>query len=118
MNIDPTPGVLLTVTRPSHGRRQLGDDREAEPRTDRAVGPVALPEVEALEGAVEIVRREAGPVVDHGQPARSGDDLDRAAFGGAADRVLDEVRERLQHATGVRDRRRRGGSTRSTRSTP
>ena len=90
--------------RPSaHRRRELGDDREPEPGPDRAIGAVAIPEVEALEGASLVAGLDAGAVVDDGEPAFGGDDLDRSSFGGGADRVLDQVRERLQAAARVGD---------------
>ena len=107
MNVDPSPGVLATVTGPPIAVGQLGDDREAEPSADRPVGAVAIPEIEALERASEVVGGEAraGRRSRRAVPGAASITT-AAALRRAADRVLDEIRERLQRATGVGDRRR------------
>ena len=71
-NSDPAPGRALDRDPASHRRRELGDDREPEPRPDRTVGAVALPEVEALERALEVAGLETGAVVD-ARPAGPGE---------------------------------------------
>ena len=93
---------------PPIASRQLLHDREAEPGADRPLAPVPLVQVEALErarrgrrprgpGPVSSTRSTPGAVTTRtSPPARR-----------QAQRVLDEVRDDLEHAVGVGDRRRR-----------
>ena len=119
MNVDPAPGELSTRDPPAHRRGELGDDREPETGADGPVGAVAIPEVEALERAAEIVGREARAVVDARRAARARRRSRPCRRAGVQRmRVLDEVRERLQRPTGVGDRPGAGSIDEASSSTP
>ena len=90
----------------AHRFGKVAHDRQAEPRPNRPVLSVTPPEVEALEGMVEVVRVETGAVVDDIDPAGRRENANRPSRGSAAKRVLDEVRYGLQHAVGVSAGRR------------
>ena len=84
--------------------RQLLHDREPEARADRPLAAVPLVEVEALEGVLAVAVVEARAGVLDAQDARLRDDAHVAAGRREAQRVLDEVRDDLEDAVGVRDR--------------
>ena len=102
--MEPTPGVERTSASPPIACGELVDDREPEARAHAASVPRAVVEVEALERPRQVGLGEPGTVVDDLEAAGAGEDPHRAAGGGRAQGVLDEVRERLEHAIRVADR--------------
>ena len=104
MNRVPRPGSLSTETLPPIPSAQLLDDREAEPRADLALAPVALVQVEALERVRELLGAQPGPRVLHRDLARARGHAYASARGRDPQRVLDQVPEQLQHAIRIAGR--------------
>ena len=71
-----------------------------------ALAAVALVQVEALERSLAVFELEAWPRVLDSELAWRRDDAHFAAARCETERILDEVRDDLEHPVGVRDRRR------------
>ena len=90
----------------AHRLRELVDDREPEPRSDPPAVARAVVEVEALERARQVGLGDPGPsstTSSRPGPAR----IRTVPPAGSSAGVLDEVRERLEHAIRIADRDRR-----------
>ena len=108
----------LDVDVAAHRERQLLHDREPEAGADLPLPPVALVQVEALEGVLGVGLVEARARVLDAEEAGLSDDPHLSARRSQAQRVLDEVGDDLEHAVGVRDRRRRSRRSPRGASTP
>jgi len=89
----------------THCKRELAHDREPETGAYRTVAVVTPIEEEAIEHTRNLVGRDAWARVFHRQLAGSGGQRDRAAGRRTAQRILDEVRHRLQQAVAIGQRR-------------
>ena len=100
-------GLARHLDGAAHRLGQLLHDRETEPGTDGPLAAVTLVQIEALEGALPVLDLEARAGVLDAEHTGSGDDADRAAARGQPKRVLDEIRDDLQHAIRIGNRGRR-----------
>lgn len=79
---------------------------EAQAKTEAALGPALVATIEAVPDAGEVDRRDADPVVLHGNHGGAcpvaHPHVDVAATQRVFDRVVLEVREHLAHTGGIR----------------
>ena len=107
VNAVSPPGSLSTETVPPIASVSSLTIASPSPVPTGALAPVALVEVEALERARVVVRLEARPRVLDAQLPGAATTRTSPPGGRQAQRVLDEVRDDLEHPVGVGDRGRR-----------
>ena len=117
VKVVPRPSSLSAPTEPPIASVSCFTIASPRPGADLLVRRVAAVEVEAVERVLEVLGRDPRAGVGDAHLAGRRRDGDAAARRRRAHRVLDQVREHLQHAVGVgrRRRARRSPRRRATR---
>ena len=104
----PDADLARASRRAVHRLDELADDREPEAGADPTLRAELVVEVEAVEGAGQVVFGDPRAVVHDLETSGCGEDPHGPAHRRRAERVLDEVREGLEHAIRIACRERVG----------